>query len=82
MIFEHQWKHQDYVTLDMPMPIRRVLANDKVAEDKGRAAIQRGPILYALEGVDNGGSLKDLKLPLDAPLTSRLQTRSAERRCR
>jgi len=65
-----EWRKGDVVTVDIPMPIRRVLANDKVAEDAGKAAIQRGPILYALEAVDNGGSLKDLKLPLDTPLTS------------
>ena len=47
-----------------------MLANDKVTEDAGRAAIQRGPILYALEGIDNGGPLKDVKIPLDTPLTS------------
>jgi DUF1680 family protein len=67
---QRQWKRGDVVTLDMPMPVRRVLANDAVKEDAGKAAIQRGPILFAIEGVDNGGSLKDLKLPLDAPLTS------------
>jgi DUF1680 family protein len=67
---ERQWRRGDLVVLDMPMPVRRVLANEKVAEDAGKSAIQRGPILYALEGVDNGGSLKDLKLPLDATLTS------------
>ena len=50
-----RWRAGDVVTIDMPMPVRRVLANDAVADDKGRAAIQRGPILYALEGVDNGG---------------------------
>jgi DUF1680 family protein len=65
-----EWRKGDVVTIDIPMPIRRVLANDAVAEDKGKAAIQRGPILYALEAVDNGGSLKDVTLPLDTPLTS------------
>jgi DUF1680 family protein len=54
----------------MPMPVRRVLANDKVADDRGMAAIQRGPIVFALEGVDNGGSLKDVKLPLNTVLSS------------
>jgi uncharacterized protein len=65
-----RWHKGDVVSIELPMPVRRVLANEKVAEDQGKAAIQRGPILYALEGADNGGSLKDLKLPLDAPLTS------------
>jgi DUF1680 family protein len=67
---ERQWRKGDLVVLDMPMPVRRVLANERVAEDTGRSAIQRGPVLYALEGVDNGGSLKDVTLPLDAKLTS------------
>ena len=67
---ERQWRKGDLVVLDMPMPVRRVLANDKIAEDAGKSAIQRGPILYALEGVDNGGSLKELRLPLNAKLSS------------
>jgi uncharacterized protein len=65
-----EWRKGDVVALTLPMPIRRVLANDGVLEDRGRAAIQRGPIVYALEAVDNGGSLKDIRVPLDAPLTS------------
>jgi DUF1680 family protein len=64
-----RWQKGDVVAIDFPMPVRRVLANDTVAEDAGKSAIQRGPILFTLEGVDNGGSLKDLKLPVDAALT-------------
>ena len=67
---ERQWRKGDVVVVDMPMPVRRVLANDKVAEDTGKSAIQRGPIIFALEAIDNGGSLKDVKIPLDATLTS------------
>ena len=65
-----EWRKGDVVTFELPMPIRRVLAHDAVAEDKGEAAIQRGPILYALEAVDNGGSIENITLPLDTPLTS------------
>jgi hypothetical protein len=68
--FDFRWKHNDRVTIEFPMPVRRVLANDKVADDRGLAAIQRGPILYALEGVDNGGTLKGVTLPLETPLTA------------
>jgi uncharacterized protein len=64
------WRKGGTLDLDMPMSVRRVLANDKVADDRGMAAIQRGPVIFALEGIDNGGSLKDLKLPLNAPLSS------------
>lgn len=65
-----RWQKGDVVSIELPMPVRRVLANDNVAEDRGKAAIQRGPIVYALEGIDNGGSLRDLAIPLDAPMTS------------
>jgi DUF1680 family protein len=37
-----------------------------VKDDEGRAAIQRGPVVYALEGIDNGGQVLNLALPLDA----------------
>jgi len=60
------WKKGDIVTLTLPMPVRRALANDKVVEDRGKAAVQRGPIVYCLEGIDNAGSLKDVRIPLDA----------------
>jgi DUF1680 family protein len=60
------WRRGDIVTLTLPMPVRRVLANAKVKEDAGKAAVQRGPIVYALEGIDNGGALEGVRLPLDA----------------
>ena len=64
------WRANDVVEVEMPMPLRRVLANDGVAEDRGKAAIQRGPIVYCVEAIDNGGSVKNLTLPLDAALTT------------
>lgn len=70
LAIQREWRKGDVVTIEFPMPVRRVLANDMVAEDRGKAAIQRGPILYALEGIDNGGELKNLTLPLDAKLAS------------
>ena len=63
-----RWNKGDVVTLSMPMPIRRVLANDRVSDDQGKAAIQRGPLVYCLEAVDNNGKTSDVTLPLDAPL--------------
>ncbi|RPJ01053.1 MAG: glycoside hydrolase family 127 protein, partial [Candidatus Aminicenantes bacterium] len=62
------WKDCDTVELTLPMPVRRVIANEAVAEDRGRAALQRGPIVYAAEGVDNGDRVFDLVLPDPAAL--------------
>jgi len=69
-IVDGKWRKGDVIALKFPMPARRVLANDKVTENAGKAAIQRGPILYALEAIDNGGSVKDLKIPLETNLTA------------
>ena len=56
------WTKGDVVRLDLPMPVRRVVADTRIAEDAGKVAIQRGPVVYALEGVDNGGKVLDVAL--------------------
>jgi DUF1680 family protein len=64
------WKRGDVVQLTLPMPVRRVLAHEGIQEDRGKAAIQRGPLLYCVEGIDHGGRAHDVRVPLDAPLTA------------
>ncbi len=65
------WKAGDTIELTLPMPIRRVLANDLVSADRGRVAIERGPIVYAAEWVDNpNGKVRNLMLPDSAKLTA------------
>jgi len=48
------WKSGDVVELKLPMPVRRIQANDKVKDDQGKLAIQRGPVVYCIEGIDMG----------------------------
>ena len=62
------WKSGDDVTLDLPMPVERIEAHPSVREDCGRIALQRGPIVYCLEEVDNGPNLRDITLPRDGEL--------------
>jgi DUF1680 family protein len=69
-----QWQRGDVVEIALPMTIRRVLAHDAVKENAGKAAIQRGPVVYAVEGVDNGGRIANVKLPLDAVLTPQFRS--------
>lgn len=63
-----RWSPGDVVELDLPMPVRRVVAHEGVKADRGRAAIQRGPIVYAVEAIDNGGRVDNLALPLSVVL--------------
>ena len=64
-----KWKAGDQVALNMPMPIRRVVSHERVEDNAGRVAIERGPIVYCAEGVDNGGKALELVLPDTAELT-------------
>ncbi|CAA9449632.1 MAG: GH127 / GH146 [uncultured Rubrobacteraceae bacterium] len=64
------WRPGDTVRLRLPTPVRRVEAHPHVAENAGRVALMRGPILYCVEGADNPGlDPRDLVLPEDAPLS-------------
>jgi len=68
-VIDRTWSAGDTVELELPMPVRRVAANPAVETDAGRLAIQRGPLVYAIEAVDNGGTALDVTLPADAVLT-------------
>ena len=64
-----RWKAGDVIELHLPMPVRRVLADDAVAAHRGRVALQRGPIVFCAEWPDNpGGHVRNLVLPRNAVL--------------
>ena len=66
-----QWKAGDVVELDLPMPIRRVYAHEKVKADEGKVALMRGPIVYCLEAVDHPDvDLFKVSLPRDTKLSA------------
>lgn len=46
-------KKGDVIRIHFDMPIRTVVANGKVADDKGKVAVERGPLVYCAEAVDN-----------------------------
>ena len=67
-LLRRKWRRNDLIELILPMPSRRVVANDLVKEDAARVAIQRGPIVFCAEGIDNGGRALNVVLPDDAEL--------------
>lgn len=68
LIIRRQWAAGDVLTLVLPMPIRRLQAHPEVRNVRGKVALQRGPLVYCLEQVDNGANLADITLPADAAL--------------
>ena len=39
--------------ISFPMDVKQIIAKDEVTENKDRIAIQRGPLVYCIEGADN-----------------------------
>ena len=72
MSLDRAWKSGDVIELNLPMLIRHVAANEKVVADRGRVALERGPIVYCVEWPDTAkGKVHNLLLPDDQPLTTR-----------
>jgi uncharacterized protein len=67
-VVRRRWQNGDVVELELPLPVRTVVAHDAVTANRGRVALERGPIVYCLEAVDNDGSVSDLVLPPAAEL--------------
>jgi len=58
------WMPGDAINLTLPMPVRRLVAHEKVDADRNRVALQRGPIVYAAEWPDNpDGKVRNIVLP-------------------
>jgi len=66
---ERRWQAGDRVVLRLAMPMERIEAHPNVQANQGRVAIQRGPLVYGFEGLDNDGNL-DFTLARDAGLTA------------
>ena len=62
-VIKKTWKKGDVVLLNMPMPIRKIEANNEIAEDRDRVALQRGPLVYCFEHVDNNGKAMNILIP-------------------
>ncbi len=65
------WKMGDEISLYFPMPVRRLLAHPEVKEDQYKVALQRGPIVYCLEGQDQSDErVINMLMDINAPVRS------------
>jgi DUF1680 family protein len=73
---QRRWASGDVIRLRMEMPPQVLQANPRVADDTGRVAIQRGPLLYCMEGIDqpHGVDLVDVALHLSQRPGSQFQS--------
>lgn len=58
-----EWTGNDKIELELPMMVHRIKALDSLVDNRGKVALQRGPILYCAEWVDNQDQISNLILP-------------------
>ncbi|MBL8164909.1 MAG: glycoside hydrolase family 127 protein, partial [Anaerolineae bacterium] len=68
------WTPGDTVELALAMPVERIAAHPQVRHDAGCIALQRGPVVYCLEEVDNGAELANLIIPREAKLVGEVDS--------
>jgi len=61
-ILSEEFKNGSVIELKLDMPIELMQANPEVVADLGKAAIQRGPVVYCFEEKDNGANLFGISL--------------------
>ncbi|MTI28852.1 glycoside hydrolase family 127 protein, partial [Fulvivirga kasyanovii] len=61
-----EWEAGDVVTLELPMEIQKVVSHDSIAQNRGKVALEYGPIVYAIEEVDNPVNFDRIKVTDEA----------------
>jgi hypothetical protein len=73
-VIERDWDPGDTVDLALPMSARKVLCDPRVSDNRGKAALQRGPLVYCVEGRDAQAPLGSLSLGEESRLSARRRT--------
>ena len=69
-VVEKEWKDGDIIEYKIPMTIKKVLARNELKLDNNRMALQRGPLVYCVEGADNNGKAWNIVSPKEAVYTT------------
>lgn len=65
---QREWKAGDQVAIVIPLEVQRVRCDERVAANRGRVAVQRGPLTYTFEDVDNPKPLRKIVLKPEVEL--------------
>jgi uncharacterized protein len=68
---KRKFLNNDKIVLSLDMTPRKVYSNLKVSGNSNCLAIQRGPFVYCIEGVDNGGELSNLRIVKDGEIAEK-----------
>lgn len=64
-VIRRTWKKGDRVTLQLPMKVRKVVSDPAVKQNDNRVALQYGPVVYCIEGVDVEAGAGNVIIPAD-----------------
>jgi len=62
-VIERKWMKGDVVEFSFPMNVQKVTARPELKQDNNRVALQRGPVVYCIEGADNDGKAWNVIIP-------------------
>ncbi len=65
-VIARTWKKGDVVRVSLPMEVREISCSEKVVDNIGKVALQRGPLVYCAEWPDNFGLTSNVVLPTGA----------------
>ncbi|MBU3743095.1 MAG: glycoside hydrolase family 127 protein [Sediminibacterium sp.] len=69
VIVNRTWKNQDLVSYQLPMQIKKVISRNELTANQNRMALQRGPLMYCVEGSDNQGQAWNFITPKETQFT-------------
>ncbi|MBX7124550.1 MAG: glycoside hydrolase family 127 protein [Cyclobacteriaceae bacterium] len=72
-VVEREWKKGDQLVLNLPMTVKPVVTRPEIKQDEDRVALQRGPIVYCVEGADNDNQAWNLIVPEKTAFTASYQ---------
>jgi DUF1680 family protein len=70
-VLDRLWKKGDRITYVLPLEIRELQSRPEVLANTNRIAIQRGPLVYCVEGADNQGKVLQLALSSNPNFTTK-----------
>ena len=62
-VVENDWKKGDLLQIIFPMNVKMIKARQELKQNNNRIALQRGPIVYCIEGADNNGKAWNIIVP-------------------
>jgi uncharacterized protein len=78
MVINREWKKGDVIEYTIPMPVTKIAARPEVKQDNERMAIQRGPMVYCIEGADNKDGVWNVVVPSATSFTEEKYSVSGE----